>query len=632
MQEHPIHTLERYWNFTSFRPLQEAIIQAVLNNDDVFVLLPTAGGKSICYQIPALMREGICIVISPLVALMNDQVNALKEKGIKAMALTSGLKKSDVDTMLDNCIYGNYKFLYLSPERLQQDIVQARIKQMNVNLIAVDEAHCISQWGNDFRPAYKNIALLRTLLPHTNIIALTATATNRVVESVIKDLDLLQPKVFKQSFARPNISFKVISAEDKYHQLERILKKHDDSSIIYVRSRNATLEIASFLKNKGFSTSFFHGGLTSEEKLKKLQQWLDDQIKIMVATNAFGMGIDKSNVSSVIHLNLPESIESYYQEAGRAGRNGKPSEAIIIKNNQDESQIKQQFLNALPTLDGTKTVYRKLCNYFQVPYGEGVDASFDFNFFDFYKTYNFNSLKTYNILQLLDRTSIIDLSQEFKKRSAVQFIISNNHLFNYLETNTKAAIVVKSLLRTYGGLFDQEVKVNLDLVASKSGISQAQIVKILEQLEFDSIITLRLHKTDSKITFLQPREDDKTIYRIAKTIEQQHELKSHHIASMLNYVNNNNICKSTQLLAYFEEKATKDCGICSVCLKNLKQSIKVSDSILEDILNILTLGEQTSRVLEMELNIETSLIKEALTMLLERNKIKVTTRNTYTIK
>ena len=632
MQEHPIHTLERYWNFTSFRPLQEAIIQAVLNNDDVFVLMPTAGGKSLCYQIPGLMREGICIVISPLVALMNDQVTALKEKGIKAMAITSGLKKSDVDIMLDNCIYGNYKFLYLSPERLQQDIVQERIKQMNVNLIAVDEAHCISQWGNDFRPAYKNIVLLRTLLPQTNIIALTATATNRVVESVVKDLDLLQPKLFKQSFARPNIAFKVISAEDKYYQLERILKKHDGSSIVYVRSRKATLEIASHLSKKGFSATFFHGGISSDEKVIKLKQWLNDQTKIMVATNAFGMGIDKANVSSVIHLNLPESIESYYQEAGRAGRNGNPAEAVIIKNNQDESHIKNQFLNVLPTLKATITVYNKLCNYFQVPYGEGVNTSFDFNFYDFYTTYNFNSLKTYNILQLLDRTSILSLSQEFKKRSAVQFSVSNNQLFHYLKTETKVAIVVKSLLRTYGGLFDQEVKVNLDLIASKANISQTQVIKILEQLERDNIITLRLYKTDSKITFLEPREDDKTIYRISKTIEQQYNLKSYHIASILKYVNNTTDCKSKQLLAYFGETDTNNCGICSVCLKGAKTSSRLKDSLIADIVDILMLGEQSSRTLEAQLNVEASIIKEALKLLLEKNKIIITTKNTYRLK
>jgi ATP-dependent DNA helicase RecQ len=342
---HPIQLLERYWNYTAFKPMQEDIINAVLNQEDTFALLPTGGGKSVCFQIPALIKEGLCIVISPLIALMKDQVNALNQKGIKAMALTSGISYAELDTLLDNCIYGNYKFLYLSPERLQQDLVQQRIEQMHVNLIAVDEAHCISQWGNDFRPAYKNIGVLRKLHPQVNMIALTATAKKEVVKDILNELDFIAPKVFKASFNRPNIAYQVLDAEDKNYRIVQILKKHVGSSIIYVRNRKASVEMSAYLENKGFSSSFFHGGINTKEKQERLNLWLNNEKQIMVATTAFGMGIDKSDVKTIIHIHLPESIESYYQETGRAGRNNEQAYAIILKNEGDPGSLKSQFLN-----------------------------------------------------------------------------------------------------------------------------------------------------------------------------------------------------------------------------------------------------------------------------------------------
>ena len=628
--EHPINILERYWKFTSFRPEQEAIINAVIAGEDTFVLLPTGGGKSLCFQIPGLAKKGICIVISPLIALMKDQVQALNNKGIKAMSITSGISYSDLDTLLDNCIYGNYKFLYLSPERLQQELVQSRIRQMHVNLIAVDEAHCISQWGSDFRPAYKNITLLRQLQPSVNVVALTASAKPDVVQDIIKELDFINPKIFKQSFLRPNLAYMVFHENDKYYRLETILKKHKASSIIYVRNRKLTLEISSFLNSKKITATYYHGGLSNIEKDKNMNAWLNNQNQVMVATNAFGMGIDKPDVKTVIHLNLPESIESYFQEAGRVGRNGDKAFAIILKNNSDEALVKNQFLSILPTVDLVKQVYRKLCNYFQISYGEGEYLTFDFDFNTFCKTYKFPSILCYNSLLLLDRNSIITLSKQFKNKVTVQFIISTKSLFNYLETHENYNIIIKSILRLYGGVFDHITKIDLVKITEKASVSESVLIHTLQELEKDKIITLNLAKTDAQVTFIEPREDDKTINRIALIIEQQNKLKQQQVKAMLDYIENESVCKSMQLLTYFGEKNTEPCGICSVCItsKKLKKPQDIK-SLKKQVIELLENGDQSSRVLLSHLDCEEKDIKSVLKLLLEHHIISITPTNTY---
>jgi len=628
--QHPIQILERYWNFTSFKPLQEDIINAVIEGEDTFALLPTGGGKSMCFQIPALAKEGICIVISPLIALMKTQVSALKNKNIKAMALTSGYRYDALSTMLDNCIYGNYKFLYLSPERLQQDIVQGRIKQMNVNLIAVDEAHCISQWGNDFRPAYKNITLLRELQPNANIIALTASATPNVVDDIIKELDFINPQVFKQSFKRDNLAYMVFETEDKFFKLEQILKKNPQASIIYARSRKHTFEINTYLENKGFKSTYYHGGLSNDEKENHVEEWFNNQKQIMVATNAFGMGIDKADVKTVIHVNLPDSIESYFQEAGRAGRNDEKAYAIILKNKGDEQRVKNQFLSVLPSVDFVKQVYRKLCNYFQISYGEGEFSTFEFNFNAFCKTYKFNTLIAYNALQILDRTSVISLSQQYHNTSFVTFIVSNTALFKYLETNQDTSLVVKSILRTYGGVFEQEVKINTTAIASKVDTNEDFVIQTLIKLQRDAIIALNLTKTDAKITFIEPREDDKTINRIARTIEQQNKLNTKHVESVLNYVNNDTICKSKQLLSYFGESKLEDCGICSVCLVSSSPlSITQIRESIAQISAVLKEKPLSSREIVAKTKIKDTHITTILKEMLEKNMLEITSTNSY---
>ncbi|MBR9915592.1 MAG: RecQ family ATP-dependent DNA helicase [Algicola sp.] len=629
---HPITILEQYWNHTSFRPLQEDIINAVLNNDDTFALLPTGGGKSICFQIPALIKDGICIVISPLIALMKDQVNSLQEKGIKAMAITSGIKYSELDTLLDNCIYGNYKFLYLSPERLQQDIVKQRIAQMNVNLIAVDEAHCISQWGNDFRPAYKHIAILRELQPSVNIIALTATAKPKVIEETIEALDFISPKIFKASFARENISYQVISSEDKMYDLERLLKKHQGASIIYVRSRKLSIDIHNHLEKKGFSTTFFHGGIPTKDKQERLNQWMHNQKQIMVATTAFGMGIDKPDVKTVIHINLPESLESYYQEAGRAGRDGHTSYAFLLTNNSDEQLLKNQFINSLPSLAEIKLIYRKLCNFFQISYGEGVLSTYHFDFSAFCKAYDFGSSKAFNTLQILDRNSIIKLTQQFNYKTKLQFVVSNAAMFSYLETNAYLSTIVKTILRTYGGIFEHQLAINLSLIANKASTNEKEVISVLNQLQKDGIVDFLFANTDSEVIFLQPREDDKTINRIANIIEQQHQLKKDQVNAVLSYVNNDQRCRSRQLLEYFGEATDQDCGKCSVCLnKDTKLKGVSIQSIQKQIIQALENQTLNSRELMEMLDFDKANLLKAIQELLEHEVIAITVANRYKI-
>lgn len=628
--QHPLKILEQYWNYTSFKPLQEEIINCVLNGDDTFAVLPTGGGKSLCFQIPALINEGICIVVSPLIALMKDQVAALKERNIKAIALTSTYKYDELSTLLDNCIYGNYKFLYLSPERLQQDIIQDRIRQMNVNLIAVDEAHCISQWGNDFRPAYKNITLLRELQPSVNCIALTASAKPEVISDIVKELDFIDAKIYKQSFYRENLAYMVFETEDKFYKIQQILKKNLSSSIIYVRNRKSTLEISNALNNLGYTSTYYHGGLSTKEKDAHFSNWLNNRTQVMVATNAFGMGIDKPDVKTVIHIDLPDSLESYFQEAGRAGRNGDKAFAVILKNKNDEDKVKNQFLSVLPDVDFIKLVYRKLCNYFQISYGEGAYTTYSFSFNTFCKTYDFNTILAYNAILALDRSSVLSLTQHFKRKSTVQVLVSSTELFQYLEKNRDISIIIKSLLRTYGGIFDQLVKINTLLIADKANVSEDQVIKTLVRLEKENIIGLNLKKTDADITFIEPREDDKTINRIANTIEIQNKQKVNQINDIISYISDEWTCKSQHLLRYFGETDAEVCGICSVCIdKSKKFNGDSQTNAIEIVISLLQQNDLSSRELQEKSSLKEEELTYTLKLLLEREAIALTNHNTY---
>ncbi|MDT0676822.1 RecQ family ATP-dependent DNA helicase [Autumnicola musiva] len=614
--------LKRHWGYLEFRPQQLPVIEALVAKKDVIALLPTGGGKSVCFQIPALLQEGICIVVSPLIALMKDQVNALQQKNIKAMALTGGMRYDDVDKQLDNCIYGNYKFLYLSPERLQQDLVQQRIKQMNVNLVAIDEAHCISQWGHDFRPAYRNISLLRELKPEAPFAALTATATTEVIQDMKAELQIPNAIVIKRSFERSNIAYNVLNAEDKYYRLLQLLKKKNESVIIYVRSRNATMETTTFLRKNSHSAEAFHGGLKNEEKALRLEKWLNNDFNIMVATTAFGMGIDKPDVRQVIHLNLPESLESYFQEAGRAGRDEKPAVATIVTNPGDIPVLKNQFLINLPKVEDVKLVYKKLNSYFRIAYGEGENENHDFNFSEFCTQYELNSIKTFNAMQMLDRCSIIRLSQQFQRKTELQFIVSDKQLSYYLRDNSTSDKLVKAILRTYGGIFENKISINLGAVCKKAGLAEEETIDILKKLGRDQIIDFAYFQNDASVNFLVPREDDITINPVAAFIKLHHQNKKQKIEAVIEYVNKNDVCRNLQLLNYFGEKPKIPCGICSVCsVKNSRLNKEQMNEIYKEIAALLKKRELTSRELVENITFPEQHILKVLQLLTEKRII-----------
>lgn len=631
MQQEALKILNEYWGFREFRPQQADVIESILSGRDTLTLFPTGGGKSLCFQVPAMMQDGICLVISPLVSLMEDQVTALAQKNIKAMAITGGISFEDLDRNLDNCIYGNYKFLYLSPERLQQEMVRERIKQMNVNLIAVDEAHCISQWGHDFRPAYRNISDLRELLPETPVAAFTATATKEVVKDICKQLELENVVIHKKSFERTNLRYEVFRTEDKPYRLKQILQ--GQSAIIYVRSRKGTQEISEFLTKNDITASPYHGGMKKEEKSKIFDAWMTNRTSTIVATTAFGMGIDKPDVRTVIHIDLPESLESYFQEAGRAGRDGEPATAVILTNAADIPVLKNQFLHNLASVEDLKLVYRKLNSYFVVAYGEGENTEHDFNFADFCHQYQFNANKAYNAIQLLDRCSILRFTQNYRKKTEIQILLTGNHLDNYLDENPKYASLLRTILRNYGGVFESLVSFSLKSVSEKTGISEEKIISILEELAEKEIIDFQFAKHDASITFLVPREDNMTINPVIPFIQQYNKSKKEKIDAVLAYVENENKCRQQQLLEYFGESEVKECGKCSVCLADKKELSRTEmNSIYISISKSLEKTPKSSKELINELSYpETSIIK-VLSLLLEKGILELTRDKKYQLK
>lgn len=631
MASEALQVLQKYWKHDSFRQPQQEIIDAVLAGNDTFALLPTGGGKSICFQVPALLKPGICLVISPLVALMRDQVANLQNRDIKAIALTGGISIDEMTDLLDNCQYGNYKFLYLSPERLQSDWILERIKNLPVNLIAIDEAHCVSQWGHDFRPAYLKIASLKEHFPKIPFLALTASATKRVQEDIVKQLHLEKVMFFQKSFARENLAYMVFETEDKLGMIRQILTKHPQPSIIYVRNRKSCLEVSSQLNSLGFSATYYHGGLTSRDKEANMQSWMTEKTPIMVATNAFGMGIDKPNVKTVIHIQLPENLENYYQEAGRGGRNGEKAFAVLLSAPSDTIQATNQFIAVLPDKKFLTQLYVKLCNYFQIAYGEGIDEQFSFNLNHFCQHYQFPVMKAYNALQFLDRQGIVSLSQEFSEKITVQFLIESKEVIRYMSLNPTDEPILLALLRSYPGIYEIPSTVNSSLIAKKSGAKETAVLQLLQKLKERQIISYHAKNNDATLQFNEVREDEHTINRVSKYLESQNALKSEQLRSVIAYVSDKKTCKNRLLLEYFGEKESGECGICSYCLlKSTKKNSAVS--VANQIFELLQEADFDSREIENKLKHPKEAIIFALQQLLENNVIAIQTNNKYTLK
>jgi len=619
--------LKKYWGFSNFRNPQEEIIYSVLDKKNTIALLPTGGGKSICYQIPALLKEGICIVISPLTALMEDQVENLKKLDIKAMTIPSGTSQEQMISLFDNLKFGKFKFLYLSPERLQSKFIQKKIKELKVNLVAIDEAHCISEWGHDFRPSYRNIKILKALKPAVHYIAVTGTANKKVIEDISKNLELENPNIFKKSFYRENLAYQIFTVEDKLFRLKQIFTKTKKPAIVYVNSRKKTTEIARFLNANNFKSSFYHGGLSSIEKKISFDNWSTEKTPIMVATNAFGMGIDKANVAVVVHINLPSSIENYIQETGRAGRDGKKSFAVLLQNEHDILSFKKQTNSSLPTIIEIKEVHKKLYQYFRIAKGEIIEDSFQFNFLEFCNTYNFKSKKVDIIFKILANNGIIEITNNFNKKSTLHFTVSSRQVLSYGNKNRNLKSFINTLLRTYGGLFEQASTINEYLLAKKAGITYQQVISNLKQIEKEDLVCYKPITSDSEITFLLPREDDKTIHRFSREIKLFINQKRKKAQDFIKFVQNNNRCRSLQILHYFDESSKIKCGICDVCLseKNNKKMVSISSilKLLKD--NTILSSSEICEVLEG--NEEDILIH--LRHLLSTDKIAINNQNKF---
>lgn len=569
-----VEILKKYWGYDSFRPLQQDIIRSVLDGEDALALMPTGGGKSICFQVPAMVMDGICLVISPLVALMKDQVEHLRNKGIAAEAIFAGMGKREIDIILDNCIFGNIKFLYLSPERLQSDLVRTRITYMNVNLLAIDEAHCISQWGYDFRPPYLKIAELRDLIPNVPVLALTATATEFVREDILEKLKIKNASVFIKSFARKNLSYVVYNLDDKFKKLLQIIDKVKGCGLIYVRNRRETAEVAAYLLRNSISADFYHAGLPTELRFKKQQLWMENKISIMVATNAFGMGIDKPDVRFVVHLDLPESLEAYYQEAGRAGRDGHKSYAVLLTNKTDQVNLKNRALEQIIEPAEIKKIYHSLGNYYQLAYGAGDGLSFDFDLIKFSKTFNYKPLKVVNSLKYLSQFGYLELSENIFIPSRVMFMADHETVYKFQIEHKTYDNFIKILLRSYGGIFDHFTKINEAELANRLKVSYNEVINTLKYLESQELIQY-LQQTDvPQLTFLVGRTQLSHMDIDVKFIKQRQEIHEKQINSVIEYASKD-VCRSILLLKYFNEITADKCGICDVCIAE-KKRLKVN--------------------------------------------------------
>ncbi|MGL5785974.1 MAG: RecQ family ATP-dependent DNA helicase [Bacteroidales bacterium] len=590
--------LKKHWGYDQFRPLQEEIIQSVFEGKDTLGLMPTGGGKSLTFQVPALAMEGVCVVVTPLIALMRDQVENLKNRRLRAACIYSGMTSSEVSITLDNAIYGGVKFLYISPERLSSELFISKFKAIRVAMIVVDEAHCISQWGYDFRPSYLNISVIREMHPHAPVLALTATATNEVVADIQDKLLFKTRNVFRKSFFRPNISYIVRHADSKDAELVHILKSVQGSAIVYTRNRKKTQDVAIYLQRHNISADFYHAGLKNSVKEKKQDEWKKGNIRVMVSTNAFGMGIDKADVRVVIHLDMPDSPEEYFQEAGRAGRDEHKAFAVALTGKQDVSILKRRVSNAFPERDFIKEVYDLLGSFLKIGIDTGFEACREFNLGKFCAFYKLPLIPTNSALHLLELAGYIDYIAEEESRSRILILLDKEELYRLRGWDVKTEELIQTMLRSYTGLFTDYAYIDEEKLSSKINLSQEGIYDRLQQLTRAGVISYVPRKRTPYIVYLQRREEKRYIQINRKIYEDRLERYSYRIDSMINYINNGEMCRSKTLLLYFDETDADDCGICDICIKNKKQRNESHAACLAAIMKILEEnGYQTEELL-----------------------------------
>ena len=582
--------LSRYWGYPSFRPMQEDIVDSVIDGRDTLALLPTGGGKSICFQVPAMAMEGICIVITPLISLMKDQVAHLKKIGIPAAAIFTGMHHNEVEIVYNQAVFGMLKFLYVSPERLMTDTFIEAIKKMNVNLLAVDESHCISQWGYDFRPPYLKIAEIREYIPDTPVMALTATATPKVVEDIQYRLGFKKNNVFQTSYERKNVTYNVIHEADKYGLMYRLFKKMESGSgIVYVRSRKRTKVISDWLQSVGISSSFYHAGLDAKARDYRQQMWMEGKIKVIVATNAFGMGIDKPDVRIVIHLDLPDSIEAYFQEAGRAGRDLKPSEAFLLVADNDIERLKENTNNSFPELKKVRTIYDTIGNYLQIPEGAGKNRSYDFDINDFCNTYNLPILEVFNTIKLLERDGYIMTSEALASPSKIYIKAGREDLYRFQIEYPFYDVIIKYMLRNLPGVLSDFVNIREETIAAKTGLTIESIIKQFKKLEELNFLAYIPRNDKPQIQYLTERLNISNICLSDEVYKDRKSDADSRAKAVIDFVNNDEECRSVQLLKYFGEDIREKCNKCDVCTSDNKVSINDNEyqNISEIIINEL---------------------------------------------
>ena len=626
MKDEITHLLKKYWGYDDFRGIQREIIESILSGHDTLGLMPTGGGKSITFQVPAMAMPGVCIVITPLIALMKDQVHHLRQIGIRAAAIYSGMERDDILRTLENCILGSTKLLYVSPERLSSQLFQKKLSHMQVSFITVDEAHCISQWGYDFRPSYLEIASVRHLLPGIPVLALTATATPQVVDDIcdkLKSPNTSDFSVFRMSFERKNLAYLVRNTPDKHYELIHILEDQSGSAIVYVRSRRHAREIAEHLCEAGLSATFYHAGLDLADKDRRQRDWQHDQVRIMVATNAFGMGIDKADVRIVVHYDCPDSIEAYFQEAGRAGRDGQPAQAILLYNSSDNGKLSKRIDDTYPPRDYIKDVYEHLAYYYQIATGDGYGVTHEFNIDEFCQRFRHFPVRVHSALQILQRAGYIDYDEEADHQARVRFLVGREDLYRLEQLSPEEDRVIIALLRNYGGLFADYGYIDESIVAQQAGLTQPQTYDVLKALAQRHLIDFIPRKQVPYIRYLQRREDKEHIQLPRQVYEDRLEQYRLRINAMLRYAQSSDTCRSRQLLAYFGETKTQDCHQCDVCLANEGKLVtkEGQQDARQKILNLLA-DHKRHHITELfRLSLPTEELDAALTFLVQEEHI-----------